>query len=186
MRAACGCVLLLIACGNDSASTGDSGADGTAPEPSPPAEPIQLAQAEHWALADAARDPFAQFASDRVRCDSAAVQPEGTWVEVSTLTCNYATLVFTFAAAAPAGSTIRGEVAWSTLAAVDPAVATLAFALPERELWMYEVPIPGQANLVTVEFSLPQAVSAGDALYFHVRNHGYNSWQLSPLTLTLP
>jgi hypothetical protein len=180
VRTAFGCALLLLACGNEPAG------DGTAPEPSPPAEPIQLAQAESWALANATDDPFAQFASDRLRCDSAAVQPEGTWVEVSTLSCNYATLVFTFAAPAPAGSVVRGEVAWSTLAAIDPAVATLAFALPERELWTYEVPIPGQANLVTVEFSLPQAMSAGDTLYFHVRNHGYNSWQLSPLTLLAP
>ncbi|MEY2936590.1 MAG: hypothetical protein RL033_7339, partial [Pseudomonadota bacterium] len=112
MRGARGCALLLLACGNDPGGTG-----GTAPEPSPPAEPTQLAQAESWALANPTDDPFAQFASDRIRCDSAAVQPEGTWVEVSTLSCNYATLVFTFTAAAPAGSAIRGEVAWSTLAA---------------------------------------------------------------------
>lgn len=176
MRLACACALLLIGCGNDAGP-------GAPPTPMPPAEPLQLAQAENWALADAATDPFAQLATDRIRCDSAAVQPEGTWVEVSTLDCNYATLVFTFAAAAPAGSVIRGEVAWSTLAAIDPAVATLAFALFASELWTYDVAIPGQANLVTVEFALPDAVSIGDPLYFHVRNHGYNSWQLSPLLL---
>jgi hypothetical protein len=27
---------------------------------------------------------------------------------------------------------------------------------------------------------------AGSALYFNVRNHGYNNWQVSPLTLTNP
>ena len=63
------------------------------------------------------------------------------------------------------------------------AVATLAFALGEQVLWTREVAIPGQANLVSVEFALPGAVNAGDALHFHVRNHGYNSWQLSPLML---
>jgi hypothetical protein len=27
---------------------------------------------------------------------------------------------------------------------------------------------------------------AGSALYFNVRNRGYNNWQVSPLTLTTP
>lgn len=180
MRAAGGCALLLFACASDES------AGGTPLIPEPPPAPVQIAQATDWQLADPGGDPFTPFESGRVRCDSAAVQPEGTWIEVSTLSCNYATLVFTFASAAPAGSVLRGEVAWSTLAAIDPAVATLAFAQKERELWSYDVAIPGQANLVTVELSLAQPVSAGDALYFHVRNHGYNSWQLSPLVMMQP
>ena len=169
--------LSLLACGGDEA---------TAHLPPPLAAPVQLAQADSWALAAPASDPFAPFEPGRLRCNEAALMAEGLWIEVSTVTCNYATLGFTFAEASRSGNLIRGEVAWSTLAAIDPAVATLAFALGEQELWSHEVAIPGTANLVTVEFALPRQVAAGDTLYFHVRNHGYNAWQLSPLTLAPP
>lgn len=175
---AIGFASLLLACG---------GADAQ-PDREPPAlaAPVQLTQAESWLLAAPQSDPFAELEPGRVRCAEAALLVEGMWIEVSTVTCNYATLVFTFPQASRAGNLIRGEVAWSTLAAIDPAVATLAFALGERELWSHEVAIPGTANLVTVELELPVTVRAGDALYFHVHNHGYNSWQLSPLTLAPP
>jgi hypothetical protein len=46
------------------------------------------------------------------------------------------------------------------------------------------VTIPGLSDLIQVDFTLTQAVPAGGPLFFQVRNHGYNSWQLSPLTLT--
>jgi hypothetical protein len=161
-------------------------AENAAPPPAEtPAEPqrIELSEAESWSPADPSSDPFGAYAADRIRCSSAAIRPEGTWIEVNTTTCNYSTLVTGFTLAARAGSQIRGELAWATLAAIDPAVATLAFALGEEVLWTHEVPIPGEANLVTVEFELPGPVPAGSSLFFHIRNHGYNSWQLSPLAL---
>jgi hypothetical protein len=176
MRAACLASGLLFGCSGEPA----------APEVPPLTTPILLAQAEGWTLADPTSDPFAPFEPGRVRCDPSALRAEGNWIEVSTLSCNYATLVFSFPVASRAGNLVRGEVAWSTLAAIDPALATLAFALGEQLLWSNEVAIPGQANLVSVEFALPATVQAGEPLYFHVRNHGYNSWQLSPLALAPP
>lgn len=173
------CAPLLLACGSD------GGAPST-PQPPALAAPVPLTQAESWLLAPPEGDPFLEFEPGRVRCTDAALLPEGLWIEVSTVTCNYASLVFTFTEASRAGNLIRGEIAWSTLAAIDPAVATLAFALGEQVLWSHEVAIPGTANLVSVELTLPRIVNAGDALYFHVRNHGYNSWQLSPLALGPP
>jgi len=145
--------------------------------------PTPLTVAESWAPADPASDPFAPEAVGRVRCTSAASRPEATWLEVTTTTCNYASFMYLFTSDVPAGSVIRGELAWATLAAIDPAVGTLAFATQADLLWSHEVPIPGLADLVQVEFELPEPLPAGSALYFHVRNHGYNSWQLSPLSL---
>jgi len=145
--------------------------------------PTPLTVAESWVLADPTSDPFAPEAVGRVRCTSAAFRPEATWLEVTTTTCNYASFVYLFTSEVPAGSVIRGELAWATLAAVDPAVGTLAFATQGDLLWSHEVPIPSLADLVRLEFELPESLSEGNALYFHVRNHGYNSWQLGPLTL---
>jgi len=147
------------------------------------AEPIPLTVAESWALADPASDPFVAEAVGRVRCTGAAFRAEATWLELTTTTCNYATFAYAFTSEVPPGSVIRGELAWATLAALDPALGTLAFATQDDLLWSHEVPIPSVADLVQVEFELPERLPVGSALYFHIRNHGYNSWQLGPLTL---
>lgn len=165
-------VLLLVGCGADRTP------------PALPSAPLEITEAQSWSLADPDDDPFSAYAAGRVRCTSAAFRPEATWLEVTTTQCSYASFVSTFAAEAPAGSLIRGEIAWATLAAVDPAIGTLAFATDEGVLWSHDVDIPGLSNLIQVEFTLTRAVPAGGALFFQVRNHGYNSWQLSPLTLT--
>lgn len=165
-------VLLLASCGAEPA------------QPAVAPAPVELTGAESWSLADPNDDPFTEYAAGRVRCTRADFRPEATWLEVTTTQCNYASFVSTFATAAPAGSVIRGEVAWATLAAIDPAVGTLAFATDSGVLWSHDVAIPGLSNLIEIEFTLPAAAPAGASLFFQVRNHGYNSWQLSPLTLT--
>ena len=158
------------------------GAGGAAP-----AEPALEIPAENWLPATPAEDPFVEFEPGRLRCSPFAYRLEANWLEVTTTDCNYATLVYRFPRDVLAGDVIRGEIAWATLASLEPAIGTLAFATArERDLWVHEVNIPGEADIVTVEFTLEQAAPAGSALYFHVRNHGYNAWQLSPLTLTDP
>jgi hypothetical protein len=145
----------------------------------------ELTSAESWTSASPAEDPFVEFEAGRVRCSPFALRQEGSWLEVSTADCNYASLVYRFRADVRAGSTVRGEIAWTTLAATEPAVGTLAFAsLPAGVLWSTSVAIPGNPDIVEVEFELGADAPAGSALYFHVRNHGYNTWQLSPLAVS--
>jgi hypothetical protein len=143
--------------------------------------------AQSWTAAPAAEDPFVAFEDGRLRCSPFAFRLEANWLEVTTTDCNYATLAYRFPREVLAGDVVRGEVAWATLASLEPAIGTLAFATArDGVLWTHEVSIPGEADIVKVEFSIGQAAPAGSALYFHVRNHGYNAWQLSPLTLTDP
>lgn len=140
--------------------------------------------AESWQLAPLEEDPFAAEAAGRLPCGRPAVRVEATWLEVTTEQCNYATLVHRFASDLSPGDVVRGEVAWATLAALEEAIGTLAFATEaDGVVWSHEVAIPGAADITVVEFALPARVPAGGALYFHVRNHGYNAWQLSPLSV---
>ena len=127
-------------------------------------------------------DPFVSELEGRVRCSPFAYRLEAGWLEVSTTECNYATLVYHFSEDIQAGDVVSGEVAWATLASLEPAIGTLAFATAELGvLWTHEVSIPGDASIVSVELPFARSAPAGTALYFHVRNHGYNTWQLSPL-----
>jgi hypothetical protein len=168
-------------CGSDAAEP--SGAADGMPAPVPGLE----IPAEGWASAPPAEDPFVEYEDGRLRCSPFAFRLEANWLEVTTTDCNYATLVYRFPRDVVSGDVVRGEVAWATLASLEPAVGTLAFATArDGVLWTHEVSIPGEADIVKVEFTIGQAAPAGSALYFHVRNHGYNAWQLSPLTLTDP
>jgi hypothetical protein len=144
---------------------------------------VPLTAAENWAIAPLEGDPFGQYLEGRIRCSPFALRREASWLEVSTVDCNYASLLHEFSEDVPAGSVIRGQVAWATLASQAPAVGTLAFATSDVVLWSRDVEIPGQADIVDVQFVLNQAQPAGSGLYFHVQNHGYNTWQLGPLTL---
>jgi hypothetical protein len=180
---------LLGGCGSSSegeAPGGQAGVAGAESEASP-LEPALEIPATGWAPATAAEDPFVEFEAGRLRCSPFAFREEASWLEVTTTDCNYATLVYRFGRDVVPGDVIRGEVAWATLASLEPAVGTLAFASArEGVMWQHEVAIPGQADIVSVALTFMQAAPAGSALYFHVRNHGYNAWQLSPLTLTDP
>ncbi len=186
------CLGVLSACAGANGTdpgrgTETGGSEGGATSQRAALEPPLEIPAEGWGPAPAAEDPFVEFEPGRLRCSPYAFRLEASWLEVTTTDCNYATLVYRFPRAVVPGDVIRGEVAWATLASLEPAIGTLAFATArEGVLWTHEVSIPGQADIVSVEFTLGLAAPAGSALYFHVRNHGYNAWQLSPLTLTEP
>jgi hypothetical protein len=177
-------LLVEAGCGSDPAEPPAAGAGDDAAQVPPPGLEIP---AEGWTSAPPAEDPFIEFEDGRLRCSPFALRLEANWLEVTTTDCNYATLVYRFSRDVVAGDVVRGEVAWATLASLEPAIGTLAFATArDGVLWRHEVSIPGEADIVKVEFTIGQPAPAGSALYFHVRNHGYNAWQLSPLTLTDP
>jgi hypothetical protein len=173
-------LVLALACGDAPPGAGPAGAGASVATVDQ-----ELTSAESWVSASPAEDPFVELEAGRARCSPSALRQEGSWLEVSTTDCNYATLVYRFRTDVRAGSTVRGEIAWATLAAVEPAVGTLAFASTGAGvLWSLEVAIPGHPDIVEVEFELGADAATGSALYFHVRNHGFNTWQLSPLTLS--
>jgi hypothetical protein len=176
---------LAPCCGSDAADP-LGGASGSEPTAAPEQVPLNI-PAEGWLSASVAEDPFVEFSEGRLRCSPFAFRLEANWLEVATTDCNYATLVYRFPRPVAAGEAISGEVAWATLASLEPAVGTLAFATGrDGVIWSHDVDIPGQADITEVRFTLGSSAPAGSALYFHVRNHGYNTWQLSPLTLSAP
>jgi hypothetical protein len=188
-RVTSGSVALLVfaGCGSDTLQPASgAGAAGMGGEELTMPAALEI-PADGWEPASVDEDPFVEFSEGRLRCTPFAFRLEANWLEVTTTDCNYATLVYRFPLDVAAGDVVAGEVAWATLASLEPAIGTLAFAMDRDDvLWTHEVSIPGQADIVQVRFVLARPASAGTALYFHVRNHGYNSWQLSPLTLTEP
>lgn len=151
-----------------------------APVPSPEPGPVTR---DAWELVSLSEDPYRAHSASRIPCGSLAVTPGQGGVEVSTETCNYATLVHRTMRPMHKGQQLVGELSWLSLASLEPTAGTLALRLGEHELWSLEVEIPTGARIVSVSVAILRDTAAGSDLYFHVRNHGYNSWHMGRLDL---
>lgn len=139
-------------------------------------DPVALAAAGAWQLADAADDPFADHRPTDPACPAWALTTEGESLEVDTGECGYATLVQPLPVALRAGDTLTATIAWFDLVAEAPAEAHVALALGGATLWEATVPIPSATRVEAIAVALPADAPAGTPLAFHVHNHGANSW----------
>lgn len=137
---------------------------------------LPLAHANQWRESPADADPLPEHRPDVVAC--LGWREEFGALELSTGTCNYASLEQPLAEAVELGDRLRVELWWSGLFAPEPASAHIALLVDDALLWETEVEIPGPADARTIEFDSPIAAPAGATLTFHLHNHGQNSWTL--------
>ena len=64
------------------------------------------------------------------------------------------------------------------LVAPERAMAYLGFATLDGILVEAEEPIPGPARRIELSFEVQRPYPAGTALFFHLNNHGANSWHV--------
>lgn len=130
---------------------------------------------------EASLDPLAAHRPATVEC------PIGGWLfepqgfEVNTLLCNYAMFTAPAQASVIAGSRVVATLYHFDLVAAEPAVAHVALLLGERVVWETEVAIPGKANAFDIDVTIDETVPAGTPVYFHLHNHGQNTWTLAAL-----
>jgi hypothetical protein len=137
---------------------------------------LPLAHASDWRESSADTDPLPEHRPDVVAC--LGWGEEFGALELSTATCNYASLEQPLAESIEPGDRLHIELWWSGLFAPEPATAHLALLVDDALLWETEVEIPGPADARTIEFDSPISAQAGATLTFHLHNHGQNSWTL--------
>lgn len=140
---------------------------------------LPLAHAGQWRESSAHTDPLPEHRPDVVAC--VGWGEEFGALELSTATCNYASLEQPLAESIAPGDRLRIELWWSGLFAPEPSTAHLALLVDDLLLWETEVEIPGPAEARTIDFDSPIAAQAGATLTFHLHNHGQNSWTLGSL-----
>jgi hypothetical protein len=131
-----------------------------------------------WTLATAEEDPFASEREGRVPCGLADVREESGTFEVDTRACNHVTVRQPSAVSIGVGDTVSVLLWWQTLASLRPAEGHIAVALGNRVLWEERVQIPGPPDVREVSLVANEALAAGQPVFFHVHNHGYNNWKL--------
>lgn len=137
-----------------------------------------------WTLVTPEDDPFAGLRGARVRCGPRDFLVEEGVAEINTKTCGFATLVQPVMTGVALGAELRFSIWWQTLASDEPATAHVVLAVSGGQtLWSTEVQIPSPPDARDIRVCVPASIAAGALLYFHVENHGYNSWRIGPVTL---
>lgn len=152
---------------------------------SPTSDEVALIDADQWILADAQEDPF----SDRpevTECPSSGFGIEDGFFEVETDVCHYATFVQPSLLSVTTDVQLRLNFWHSPLSNPEPAQAHIAFQTKGQLLWEKEIAIPHGAIVYDETFSLNEAITKGDAIYFHLHNHGNNAWRLGTLEIIMP
>ena len=170
LRASC-LVLVLLGCGE----TDDTPA--LAPRTSGP-----LANVFDWTVTAPGEDPFAELWSDQVRCPDSEHGPEnlgGVWAySIETGACNWLTIEHPSLSAVRTGDFVRAAGWHFTLSAPEPAFARVGLATAEGVLVQTMEPIPQPGRLMELEFTVQAPIAEGTPIYFHISNHGANSWHL--------
>jgi hypothetical protein len=168
----------------------DAGRDAEQPLPNPDAGAPVMTRTlptlpNRWQLLDAGADPF----PDRpalVDCAPAGVLPENLSGEdvlgVETGLCGYLTAQQPTQRAVAIGEVLKVRLWHFELAAPDPAEARALLEVDGLRVLDERIPIPSPGGLIVRQLRVERAIPAGAPVYFHLHNHGANSWALVELS----
>jgi hypothetical protein len=148
----------------------------------PTDESSTLAYPENWALLDADTDPY-DDRPEYAECPDWAFGVEDEVFEVRTDGCRYGTFVQDSLLNVPANATLRISIGHLGLFSREPAEAHVSLTTSTTELVELRIPIPSEEALHIIEVQVDDDLPAGSPLYFHLHNHGSNTWRLLSIEL---
>jgi hypothetical protein len=135
---------------------------------------------EFWSTLDATEDPFDRPAD--AGCKRGGIMPELLADEpvfsVDTGFCPYITVSQPTLREVPEGHNIKVRLWHFELSAPQPAMAHAAVVVDDLHVLDEQIPIPSAGGLIVRELRAPHAIALGAPVYFHLHNHGANSWSL--------
>jgi hypothetical protein len=184
-RLRCFGVLCALASACDGGSNNDesTGSDPTGTTASDPTggERVALVTPMAWTQVAAADDPLADHRPAAVMCPLGAWVFEEQGLEVSTATCNYGMFTQPSLVDVAAGARLTASVYHFDLVAEEPATAHVALLIGEAVIWEEDIAIPGPANAFTIDLPAASAWPKGTPVYFHLHNHGQNTWTVGAI-----
>lgn len=140
-----------------------------------------LVSSTHWTLTTAEQDPF----DDRppsVQCPAYAATPEVLGAEpafgVDTGFCSYLTAIQPTRSAVAVGETLKVRLWHFDLSAPEPAEAHAALTVDGVVVMDERIAIPAPGGLLVKRVQALRTIPEGAPVYFHLHNHGANSWAL--------
>lgn len=164
-------------------ATAEAGPDAASAVDAGPVRQSRVSLVDHdlWTRVNEADDPFGDRPAS-VYCVDMATKAEPLTGEpsygVDTVDCNYVTVSEPSLVDVAAGEILEVSLAHFELTAPSNSEAHLSVRLGETTLLDKRVPIPSPAAVITERVVATEPVPAGTPVYFHVHNHGENSYAL--------
>lgn len=177
MRTALLVALVVAAASLLSACVSEEGAD----EPEPTFQAL-VAPGE-WSAVPRDADPFITDLDAAPECAGPGFRVEEQWVELDTAECNWVTLAAPARFAVERGEQLRVSVSHFDLNAPAAAEGVAELTFGECAAWSKLVAIPSAAAVYTETFASPCELAVRGRVYFHLHNHGQNTWQLQDVSV---
>lgn len=139
---------------------------------------VSLIDHQRWELLSSENDPFWVDNDDRVSCGESDIEINADNVEINTNRCNHATLTQPSLHAVEAGTHLELGLWWQALVSETSATAHIGLSIGDADLLHLELEIPGPPDVFEAESKVKTALAQGTPVYFHVNNHGVNSYTL--------
>jgi hypothetical protein len=141
-----------------------------------------VASASLWQAVDAEADPFYPVDGEAEVCApvhfGAELEAGIIWFGIDTIECGYLTLSQPLQEPLCEGDTLIVRL-WHFNLTEDKRAFRAALTDGSDELLMdLQIPTPAGSELVTEFVSIDHRVEEGETLFFHLSNHGTNSWGL--------
>ena len=151
----------------------------------PEGDRFELVAHTLWQLTGA-EEPWRALRPVGLDCpaDAAKVEDFGgrlTW-GVDTARCGHATSVQPLLQDACAGEKLFVWFWRDALTGPEGAASTVAVQIGDELIYEMETPIPAPPALIAVTAEIAEDHRTGEPIYFHVHNHGANSYQLLELS----
>ena len=159
---------------------------GCANEASPSqAEPVfqALVAPDEWRAVARDADPFITDLEAAPECVAPGVRVEEQWLELDTSECTWITLVARAPFEVERGRELSVTLSHFDLNAPAAAEARAELTFDTCEAWSKPVTIPSAAAVYTETFASRCSLAAGGLVYFHLHNHGQNTWQLQDISV---
>ena len=164
----------LAACSSKDTGTADSSENG---DRTPPLDPIVLPYTG-WSYVLPELDPLYAHDDTAEPCPSVGYGAENGFFEVETDYCAIATFRQAITGAVSKGEVLHFVVWNLDLWAPEPYDAQRLLRMGSTELWSDVVRVPGNEDVSEIEVVVSEDMPAGTEAWFHLRNHGVNSWRL--------
>ena len=150
---------------------------------SPPEPTFQaLVAPSEWSAVPRDEDRFITDLDAAPECVGPGFRSEEQWLEIDTGECNWVTLTAPAHFAVARGEQLRVSVSHFDLNAPAAAEGVAELTFGECAAWSKLVAIPSAAAVYTETFASPCEVAARGRVYFHLHNHGQNTWQLQDVS----
>lgn len=133
-----------------------------------------------WEKVERSEDPYKELAPPGP-CNDVAYKLEDGVIEVETGICSFVTVRQPLKHALKKGDTLQLIYWHLQLTAASSAYGFFSLTLGTQRIHVNKIPIPSAPQVYEVNVPIKQSFAKGTPLYFHIHNHGSNTWKLLDL-----